>query len=242
MGDSHQTGSADPGPFSQVALLKNLFATRELSDSVRRRLELAVAVAQERLLNAHVHHALAMVHVVDGRMSYGQAVSVYTRVLGLTDDDARVVSTRALANLGEKAAAEDWPEPAPEPEPEPEERGERWRSLLDVVKTRLRGRVNDEMRRRVEFAAARAEVDLLDAHVENALEFIGLLEREMAATEAVELYLDALDVRDGIGEVVYYKGIAHLADRHLPAPPAKAATPPLTSDEPRLRVVERDGG
>ncbi len=219
--------------------LKNLFANRDLSEAVRRRVELAVALAQERLLATHVRHALALVRLTGERLPYGQTVGIYTRVVGLTEDDARVVTTRALATLGEKAAAEDWPElPA---EPEPEEGGaRRRRTLLDLVKNRLRGRVDEELRRRVELAAARAEVAVLDAHVENSLEFTELLDGEMSTPDSVELYLDALGVREGIAEVVYYKTLALLADRMLPEP-APGAAPP-EAEEPRLRVVDREGG
>jgi hypothetical protein len=226
----------------RLSRLKNLFVARDLSDSVRRRIELAVAVAQEHLLTTHVRHALAMVRVTGDRIPYGQAVGIYTRVLGLTEDEGRVVTTRALAALGEQAAADDWPElPA---EPITEERPSRRRSLLDIVRHRLRGRVDDDMRRRVEFAAARAEVALLDSHFANALEFLDILEKEMPAPDAVELYLDALDVREGITEVVYYKALAQLADTPVPEtiPQTPAAQPPPRKDEPRLRVVDRDGG
>ena len=226
----------------RLSLLKNLFVARDLPDSVRRRIELAVAVAQEHLLTTHVRHALAMVRVTGDRVPYGQAVGIYTRVLGLNEDETRVVTTRALAALGEQAAADDWPElPA---EPPSEERSGRRRSLLDVLRHRLRGRVDDEMRRRVEFAAARAEVALLDTHIASALEFLDILEKEMPATDAVELYLDALEVREGITEVVYYKALSQLADTPVPEtiPQAPTSPPPPRKDEPRLRVVDREGG
>lgn len=223
--------------------MKNLFATRELPDPVRRRVELAIAVAQERLLATHLQHALAVIHLFDERMPYSQAAGIYTRILGLTEDQAQVVTTRALAHLGEKVAAEEW---AYTPlVPEPEEKPERRRNLLDLVRRRLQGRVDDEMRRKVEMAAARAEVALLDDHVANALDFIEILEREMTPSEAVEMYVDALEVRETIGEVVYYRALAVLADRLLPDAPREAQreTPPQpVVEEPRLRVVDRETG
>jgi len=227
-------------PGRKLSRLKNLFVARDLSDSVRRRIELAVAVAQEHLLLTHVHHALELVRVAGDRVPYGQAVGIYTRVLGLSEDETRIVTTRALAALGEQAAAEDWPElPA---EPVQEERPPRRRTILDVVRHRLRGRVNEELRRRVEFAAARAEAALLDTHIENALEFHDVLEKEMPAQESLELYLDAVDVREGIAEVVYYKALARLADAALAESRPDSATPSVPrQDEPRLRVLDRDG-
>ena len=226
------------GLHAPVGTVRNIFAHRDLSESQRRRIELAVAVAQERLLATHVEHALSLARAVADRVPYGHAVAIYVRVLGLDEDDSRVVTTRALATLGEQEAAADWPEPPPRPEPE-EEPGHR-RTLFNVVRTRLRGRVDEELRQWVEFAVARAEVAILHTHVENALEFLDIL--DLPATETTQLYLDALAVRDGIAEVVYHSVLARLADRHLPSPKARpAATPPESPDEPRLRVVDRDG-
>lgn len=219
--------------------MKSLFVHRDLSESQRRRIELAVAVAQERLLSTHVEHALSLARATADRVPYGHSVAIYTRVLGLDEDDSRVVATRALASLGEQAAAADWPEPPLSQEPE-EESGRR-RSLFDIVRNRLRGRVDEELRRLVEFAAARAEIATLNTHVENALEFLEILERDIPATETAQLYLDALAVRDGIAEVVYHSILARMADAHLPPPTSRPTTsPPSSPDEPRLRVMDRD--
>jgi hypothetical protein len=218
--------------------VKNLFANRDLSDASRRRIELAVAVARERLLATHVDHALALIRLADDRMSYVQTLGIYTRMLGLDEDDAQMVTTRSLATLGEREAAEDWPEPIPEPEPD--DRAGRRRTLLDVVRNRLRGRVDEGFRQQVEFAAARAEVALLEAHIENALEFLEILEKTQSPDDAVELYLAALEVRDGIAEVVYYKALSVLADRHLPEPAPERSSATEEHDPVRLRVVDRD--
>lgn len=218
--------------------MKNLFATRDLSDATRGRIQLAFAVARERLLATHVDHALALIRLAEGKLSYPQAMSIYARMLGLTEDEAEVVATRAFATLGEEQAAEDWPEPMPVPAEN--ERVPRRRRLLDQVRHRLRGRVDDEFRQQVEFWTARAEVALLEAHIENALEFLDILEREQTPDEAVELYLNALEVRDGIAEVVYFKALAGLADRHLPEPAPDHDRHATDPDEVRLRVLDRD--
>lgn len=182
---------------------------------MRRRVELAIAVAQERLLSTHVSHALKLIQLVGDQVPFENALTIYTRLLRLSDDEARVITTRALAALGERAASSDvWPELVTEPEPE-DEPGTR-RSFLAFMRQRLRGRVHDDLRRWVELAAARTEVALLETHVENALNFVDLLEKEQSFTDAVELYLDALEVRESISEVTYYVVLSRLADRYLP--------------------------
>jgi hypothetical protein len=77
--------------------------------------------------------------------------------------------------------------------------------------------VKDDLRRWVELSAARTEVALLNTHVDNAVNFVELLEQEMASAEAVDLYLDALEVRESVAEVAYYLVLARIADEELPA-------------------------
>lgn len=183
---------------------------------MRRRVELAIAVAQERLLSTHVDHALRLIQLIGEQVPFENALGIYTRMLRLSDDEARVITTRALAILGEQVAdTADWNElPAEASEPEDEEVSPR--TFLRNMRQRMRGRVKDDLRRWVELSAARTEVAILDTHVENALNFVELLEKEQPAGEALELYLDALEVRESIAEVAYYIALGRIADEELP--------------------------
>lgn len=195
--------------------MKNPFSSRDLSDAMRRRVELAIAVAQERLLSTHVDHALRLIQIVGEQVPFENALGIYTRMLRLSDDETRVITTRALAILGQQQAdtPSTWTEPV---ESEDTEDTSTRRGFLRSMRQRLRGRVKDDLRRWVELAAARTEVAILDTHVENAVNFIELLEREQPPGEAVELYLDALEVRESVAEVTYYSALARLADEQLP--------------------------
>jgi hypothetical protein len=196
---------------------KNLFSSKEVSEPVRRRVELAIAVAQERLLATHVDHALSLIQLVGNQVPFENALAIYTRLLRLSDDEARVITTRALAILGERASeTESWPELITEAEvKKASEEGGR-RNFIRTVRQRLRGRVNEDLRSWVELAAARTEVAILNTHVENALNFVDLLDKELSFTEAVELYLEALGVRESVSEVAYYFALTRLAEKHLP--------------------------
>ncbi|NIP83373.1 MAG: hypothetical protein GWM90_30755, partial [Gemmatimonadetes bacterium] len=151
-------------------------------------------------------------------VSFPDALEIYTRLLRLDEDESQNIRTRALAILGEKAEQTgDWPEAEP-PEPATAEEESRSRSLFGQLKSRLRGRVKDDLRRRIEFIAARTEVALIGTHKENALHFVQFLADEgVGEQKAVELYLDALDVRESIAEVTYYLALSELADSVLPA-------------------------
>jgi hypothetical protein len=195
--------------------VKNPFSSRDLSETLRRRVELAIAVAQERLLSTHVDHALRLIQLIGDQVRFENALGIYTRMLRLSDDEARVITTRALAILGEQG--EDptaWQEPAHAAEPD--ERSSPRRTFLRLMRQRLRGRVKDELRRWVELAAARTEVALFHTHVENAANFVELLEKELPPAEAVELYLDALEVRESVAELTYYSALGRIADQQLP--------------------------
>ena len=212
--------------------MKNPFSSRDLSEAMRRRVELAIAVAQERLLSTHVDHALRLIQLVGEQVPFENALGIYTRLLRLSDDEARVITTRALAILGEQVAdSPAWTEPPPEAPAAPDD-GTR-RSLLSNMRQRLRGRVKDDLRRWVELAAARTEVAILNTHVENARNFIELLEKDLAAQDAVELYLDALEVRESVAEVTYYLALARIAEEELPDAKrgAKRATQAVSAAE-----------
>src|SRR5690606_27736579 len=121
------------------------------------------------------------------------ALDIYNRLLHLGADEARIITTRALAHIGEHAVeAEVWPAlmarsaeasagavPAPEDgapgEPDPATAAEegvsapaavRGKALFWGLRQRIRGRVNDELRQRIELAAARTEVALLRRHTD----------------------------------------------------------------------------
>lgn len=227
--------------------MKNPFASKDqLPDVMRRRVELAVAVAQERLLATHVDYVLRLIRLVGEQVPFETALNIYTRLLRLGEDEARSITTRALAIIGERGTeAEAWPELVTQAEvDQAEEKGSR--SFVRQIRQRLRGRVNDDLRRWVELAAARTEVAILGTHVENALAFVELLEKDLPFTEAVELYLEALDVRDAIAEVAYYMALAKLAEQHLPEKPENpGAAEPVpaggAAEARHLRVVEKEG-
>jgi hypothetical protein len=209
--------------------VKNLFNSKDVSEPMRRRVELAIAVAQERLLATHVDHALSLIQLVGDQVPFENALAIYTRLLRLSDDEARVITTRALAILGERAAeTSSWPELITEAEVKSATDEGGRRNLIHTVRQRLRGRVKDDLRRWVELAAARTEVAILNTHVENSINFVELLDKELAFTEAVEMYLEALDVRESVAEVAYYLALTRLGEKHLPhggMPPESNANP-----------------
>ena len=87
-------------------LLRRLFPAsifrRRLDESAERRLKLAHARAEERIIDAHVENALMFVDSLAEDLSYDRAIDTYVRVMGVPEPLASIVATRVLVVLGQE--------------------------------------------------------------------------------------------------------------------------------------------
>ena len=207
--------------------------TRNTSRAMQRQIDLATAMAQEKLLDAHVRHVLALVELVAGQLPFDSALDIYARILQLNPEQARNVGSRAFAELGRRTGMErggevtlleddaaDREDAAARPAPG---EGGRFEQVFSRVRRRVRGRVHDDLRHRINLAAARAEDDLFERHVANALEFARALAAEVPLHEAVDLYLEIMSVPEGVSDVVFNRALRRVADSELP--PLEPAEP-----------------
>ncbi len=198
---------------------------KSTSRSLQRHVDLTTAVCQERLLATHVRHVLALVDLVADRLPFDDALDIYVRILRLSPEQARNIGSRALAEIGRRGGAPASPPPLtlPEPEPEPEEphsdEGGRSGAIFARLRRRVRGRVQDELRERINLCAARTEDSLLETHVQNALIFARALGDELTAPESVEMYLDTMMLPEGVADVIYNRALRLVADQVLPPVP-----------------------
>lgn len=215
---------------------------KSTSRSLQRQVDLNTAVCQERLLATHVRHVLALVDLVADRLPFDDALDIYVRILGLTPEQARNIGSRALAEIGRRGGARVPPPPGPVADPEPEEESGsattgRSDALFSRLRRRVRGRVQDELRDRINLAAARTEDALLETHVENSLVFRKALADELSAPEAIELYLETMMLPEGLADVIYNRALRTIADQVLPPipadlPPSDGGMEPLATVEP----------
>jgi hypothetical protein len=200
--------------------------TRNTSRAMQRQTDLATAVAQEKLLDTHVRHVLALVELVNGQLPFDAALDIYARILRLNPEQARNVGSRAFAELGRRGVVQgggsevtlmedDAADREDARRPATEESG-RFEQVFSRVRRRIRGRVQDDLRHRINLAAARAEDDLFEQHVANALEFARSLQAEVPLHEAVDLYLEIMSVPEGVSDVVFNRALRHVADGELP--------------------------
>ncbi|MQA89134.1 MAG: hypothetical protein GEU90_02690 [Gemmatimonas sp.] len=197
----------------------------------QRQVDLTTAVCQERILAAHVQHVLALVDLIADRVPFDDALDIYVRILRLSPEQARNVGSRALAELGRRDGATRTPltetELMHEREEQEEEPAEsngaqaRADALFSRLRRRVRGRVQEDLRHRISLAAARTEDELLATHVENALLFVRSLD-EIDEPEAVELYVDTMQLPEGPSDVIYNRALRLVADQVLPPLPAIA--------------------
>lgn len=211
--------------------------TRNTSRAMQRQIDLATAVAQEKLLATHVRHVIALVDLVSDELPFDAALDIYARILRLNPEQARNVGSRAFAELGGRGHfAEAQPAPGPLEDDAADreeaaaaraggagESGGRFDAVFSRVRRRIRGRVQDQLRQRINLAAARAEDALFERHVSNALEFSRALAPEVPLHEAVDLYLEIMAVPEGVSDVVFNRALKSVADRELPPLGAEVA-------------------
>lgn len=206
---------------------------RGLSDTVRRKLEVATAMAWEALVESHVAEATSFVTLLADRLSLEDSLTRYFREMDLTDTMVTAIRTRVLlASEGEHPETAQGTEPAAASAPEAdagpgatrpllseedaEEEG--WRRFMPdaVVRgVRERQRRSEEVERTVQLALARSEEALIRTHVENAISFAALLDDHVPLDRAVQQYLGAVLLTGCRGQVVFQRTMARLADVHL---------------------------
>lgn len=189
---------------------------------MQRQVDLTTAVCQERLMATHVRHVLAFVELVSDVMPFDEALDIYVRILQLNPEQARNVGSRALAELGRRTGSRpaDFDAALPAEEIEVEDvataDGGRSEAMFGRLRRRIRGRVQDELRQRINLAAARTEDALFETHVENGLIFVKALGDEITPADAVEQYLETMAISEGLGDVIYNRALRILADQRLP--------------------------
>lgn len=192
--------------------------TRKISRAMQRQVDLTTAVCQERLLSTHVRHVLALVDLVADELPFDSAVDIYARILRLTPEQARNVGSRALAAIGRRTGlteADDLDLGDDEDLDETTDRASdegRFGAVFSRVRHRIRGRVKDDLRQRINLAAARAEDALFETHVHNALVFGKALAEEVPLHEAADLYLEVMSIPEGVSDVIFNRALRIVAD------------------------------
>ena len=205
-------------------------SSRRLADPMRRRLEVATAMAWEALVDAHAEQALEFLALLEGRMDMQDALSRYLREMGIIEPMSTSVRTKVLVAL-ENAESGRLPLQLHEAEAaaavgvDPEEGDEEaeglWRRFTPgalVRGVRERQSERDETDRIIMLATARAEEEVIGTHVDNSITFAALLDSTLGLDRAVQEYIQTVGLGGPRAQAVFQRTMARLADVHLPKP------------------------
>ena len=196
-------------------------SARRLPDTVRRRLEVAIAMAWEDLVGTHVLHAGHFIRLFAESLPLEEALARYLLEMDLGDSMTAAVRTRVLVAIEESTRGGDPDAVAIRSRQEEEPEFEGWRRFRpDVVVRELvqRQRREDEVEVWVQLAIARAEDAIINTHVDNAITFAALLDEFLPLDRAVEHYLAAANLAGARAQTIHQRAMARLADVHLPLP------------------------
>lgn len=164
----------------------------------RRRLTLALATAEERLIEAHARAAADFLRVTSDELPYERALDIFGRLTDLPDRMREAVAVQALAALAEEpaAAAPGWPS------------FEGVRGAVRRFVERLKGRRASALRVRVARASRRADEAIEAAYLDGAALVAQELGGATSRPEAVQLFIDSLDIGPRWGERIFHLALA----------------------------------
>lgn len=193
-----------------------------IEPALRRQLEVAAAVASEDVVQMHASRSLELLELAGERVTAPRMLLIYARVHQLDTLSAQAVATRVLATLGQRAVETGSLVQAWREDEEEEVLGD-GRSLLRVIRERLRGRVHNDLRRWIELHTGEVQMALLELHTTHALRFLQLYERDHSTYAAVDTYARMLGVRETHKMALYHSVLARLAAAELPRAPRHTA-------------------
>ena len=207
-------------PFLREMPAPNPLTTMRLPSALRRRLDVATAAAQEALIEAHAQEALRLVALVGHDWSFSEALAYYFDEMSITGPLASSIRNRALIQL-EGGLDDDQPSllrRMPGDEADDDDDRFTWDSIRPdrlVRQVRRRQRRQAETGRIAMLVLAQAEEAMLNVHVDNALDFIALLDEEMSPDRAVSYYVDAIGVSGCRAQAVVQRTMVRVADALL---------------------------
>lgn len=206
---------------------------------MRHQIEVALAVARERLLEVHTTQAVELIEHAHGQVAPSRALSIYCRLNEVAGQEAVVLGNRVLARLGARqergapetrlqvdapAVVDDWDSP---------------RSWVRRVRRRLGGRKNHALRRWIELHTGRTQVALLGVHVRGVLRLIEILQPETSFADVVEVYTRSMGVPPSLSRTIYFLTLDRLSSGDGPDKPGGIVPKDPEGATPSLRVVTR---
>lgn len=81
-------------------MVLDFFRRKRLSEDGQKRLVVALARAEEALIDAHVENALDVIEAVGDEMPLDRALEIYLEALEENEQRAEIIARRVLSRLG----------------------------------------------------------------------------------------------------------------------------------------------
>jgi hypothetical protein len=208
-------------------------------------MSVAIAVARQRLLDAHFTHVLELIQRAQGEVAAPQALTIYSRIHRLTEIDIQALRNRVLVHLGRVAATDVTDLPHTFVAIDGAVEWDITASLVERIRKRLGGRRNYELRDWIDQHSGHVECDLMKLHVENLLALGEVMGADAKPVDVTRTYMREAVVRDELWEPLYWGYLDRQYDRVLAAtsPPAREAEAERLVPAARIsRAAEKQTG
>jgi hypothetical protein len=195
-------------------------------------IDVAIAVAKERVADAHLEHAIAFLQFVSGEISAPRALAFHARLHSLSEEDYRNLRNRVLATVGGIAAGAPNEPPLGAPGPEAAIDWNEDTSLFRRMRRRFGGRRDRRLRRRMELFAGKVQAALIRVHVESIRRLLELHDPEAGVSGVVHAYMSELGIRPALYQAIYIPTLESLS-----AEMERAEATPAPAEESDAPVV-----
>jgi hypothetical protein len=163
-------------------------------------LNVGLAVARQRLGDAHFQFVLELIRRGQGEVAAPQALTIYGRLHDLVEIDQQALRNRVLIYLGQVANTEVTHLPNTFVAIDGGVEWDITASLVERIRKRLGGRRNHTFREWVELHAGHVESKLVRIHVDNLVALNEASDGAMKLSELTRLYMRELALRDSVFE------------------------------------------
>ena len=177
----------------------------------------AMAVARQRLHDAHFAFVLELIQKTQGQVPAPRALSIYARMHGLNELDIQALRNRVLIHLSDASAIDVAHLPNTFVAIDGAVEWDITASLVQRIRKRLTGRKLSGLRRWIDLHGGYVESELMKLHVENLVVVADTTGPDVAHGEIVRAYATELGVSDRIVDVLHAGLLAALYERmHAP--------------------------
>jgi hypothetical protein len=178
-------------------------------------MSVAIAVARQRLLDAHFTYVLELIQQSQGDVAAPQALTIYARVHRLSEIDLQALKNRVLVYLGRVAATDVTDLPHTFMAIDGAVEWDITASLVDRIRRRLGGRRNHELRDWIDQHSGHVECDLMKLHVDNLVALSEVMGEDARPVDVTRMYMREADVRDELWEPLYWGLLDRQYDRFV---------------------------